>query len=222
VISAAVRLVVMTTCAITLAANAIAEPRGASTTRKPPTPEQAEAQRVQTVKDMETWLRRLTGRFHYQGIEEIPPPYCTRSSRGLACTTPKPRDAEGTWDCVNIGNGAGVHCIIGSTALRRNVMRPNMDSPVMLLFGINPDKPEIRYMRLDEDGIASESTGYLKDDKATFRTPCVNPATTGCTRVLTIEATPGKPVRMTIDVEMASEEYNSVARLQCTLRPPRR
>jgi len=166
-----------------VSAAANADPRGASIPLGPQIPEQLGVKRVQAVKNMEAWLRRLTGQFHYKGLEEIPPAYCFTEMVGVRgsmtpkkfCNASKPRDAEGMWDCVNVGTGAGMRCIIGSAAQRRDPTKPNMDAPTMILLGIDPDIPAIRFMQLDEDGIASEYLGHISDDEVIFRSvPCVN------------------------------------------------
>lgn len=216
-----VNVAVLTVCAALVAVGAHADPRGVSTAPEPLTQEQIEAQRVQKVADIDAWLRRLPGRFRYVGTEEVPPYYCTHSGRGTSCTTPLPREVQGMWDCVGIGTGSGLHCVLGSMAQRREPMQPNMDSPMMILFGIDPDAPGIRYLRFDSDGIASESFGYLRGDQATFRTPCINPVTVGCTRIVKIHAAAdGKPIRMSIEIERASagDGYEIVARLEFKLR----
>jgi hypothetical protein len=212
-------LLVTALFAMHVAAVAHADPRGESSPPEQLTPEQVEAQRVQTVADMEAWLRRLTGRLRYEGTEEVPPEFCVTGPRGRSCTRSRPREVRGKWDCVSVGAGPGVHCVFGSTAPRRNVWQPNMDAPTMILFGIDPDTPQLRYMRFDEDGIAYEAVGELRGNVAQFRKACRHGPDSGCTEIFKIEAPAGKPVRVTMDWIQAGAEYNSIALLQLKLRP---
>jgi hypothetical protein len=213
-----IMLSAMAMSATLVAAIAHADPRGESSPPEALTPEQIEAQRVQTVADMEAWLRRLTGRLRYEGIEEVPPEYCVYGPSGRTCSASKPREVRGKWDCVGVGTGPGVHCVFGSTAPRRDVWQPNMDAPTMILFGIDPDTPQLRYMRFDEDGIAYEAVGELRGNTVQFRKACRHGPVSDCTEIFKIEAPDGKPVRVTMDWISAGAQYNSIALLQFKLR----
>jgi hypothetical protein len=209
-----------------LAADVRAVPRGEAADLEPQTPEQIEADRVETVAAMDVWLRRLVGHYSYTGTEEVPPAYCITAASGRSCTASRPREARGVWDCVAVGAGAGVHCVFGSTAPLRiaddvsSVADLNMDSPTMILFGIDPDVPTVRYMRIDEDGIASEATGDLKGNTVVFRKPCTREArsASSCLEIFKIEAPENRPAQVTIDWVDAGADYNSVALLQLWLR----
>jgi len=218
--------IVLAICAtLLISAAASAEPRGASTAREPLTPEQAEAKRFQTVSEMETWLQRLTGRFRYMGAVEIPTALCIeyKKQHTTKCWPGKPRDAEGMWDCVNIGKGSGVHCVIGSTAQRRIPTVPNLDGPKMILFGIDPDIPALRYMQLDEDGVATEYLGHLSGDEVTFHSPCIPPGN-ACLITITITApSEGTPIYWAFDrSQFTLSEYRTTQRLTFRLFPLKR
>jgi len=205
---------------------ASADPRGVSTVHEPATPEQVEARRVQTVRDMQTWLRRLTGRFRYVGVDEVPTAACIqikpkgRPAEPMKCQAGRPRDAEGVWDCVNIGKGSGVHCVIGSTAQRRDPTKPNLDGPTMILLGIDPDIPAIRYMQLNEDGIAAEYLGHLRGNAVIFNAPCIPPEGNNCSIEIKITAPTGAPIHWKFDkTRLVFDEYRSTQRLNFELLP---
>lgn len=213
-------------CVVLAASLAHADPRDIAGPPAQRTPELTEARRAATVAAMEAWLKQLVGRYRYTGVEQVPPESCTTSSFGddpRSCTAAQPREAYGTWDCIAIGAGAGVHCIFGSTAPLRisdeDVPSLNMDSPTMLLFGFDPDVPTLRYMRIDDDGIAYEATGSLRGNTASFSKPCRHGPVASCLEIFRIELREGKHPQAIIDWIDAASDYNSIALLQIWMRP---
>lgn len=216
-------------CVVLAASRAHADPRDIAGPPAELTPELTEARRAATVAAMEAWLRGLVGHYRYTGVEEVPPESCTTNAFGMddprTCAGAQPREAYGSWDCIAIGAGAGVHCIFGSTAPLRisditdgAVPNLNLDSPTMVLFGIDPDVPTLRYMRIDDDGIAYEATGSLRGNTASFRKPCRHGPVASCLEIFRIELRDGKPPQAIIDWVDAAADYNSIALLQIWMR----
>jgi hypothetical protein len=75
--------------------------------------------------------------------------------------------------------------------------------PANILYGFEPDRIGIRYMLVDNKGIAEGALGYLLDEETLVsRTKCVN-MPGNCERVARIIASPDlKQVEMRIDLEV--------------------
>lgn len=108
--------------------------------------------RTSKLVELDAWLRRLTGRFR---ITEM---------NGIA-------REWGLWDCVAIGAGPGVDCVTGPGPKQRSDMVP----PSIILFGVDPDNPGIRFLRVNNLSTAEEGLGKLEKDSVSFQGTCPNP-----------------------------------------------
>jgi hypothetical protein len=174
---------------------AFADPRATQTTGQeagPPAP-------------TDVWLRRLVGKYRFDGLVhvvgrgdcgtlppdpnsttvEIPPePYC--------------QSVKGTGDCVALGKGPGVQCVLNVTwkDMYEMVLQKSEEGaetvdasptgifelpagvsyldPAMMLFGFNPADSEISYLLVDNKGMPEGGQGRISGNRATFRTKCVN------------------------------------------------
>jgi hypothetical protein len=69
----------------------------------------------------------------------------------------------------------------------------------MVLYGIDPVAPGLRFLEVDRKSLAEGVDGDLRGDRATFRVPCVN-ARPGCMRVIRITASSeGRNVETSIE-----------------------
>jgi hypothetical protein len=125
------------------------------------------------------WLTRLVGRFKWEGMigDEA---------------------VKGSSDCIGIGDGPGVQCILNVTWIDQykpnpeenvdNVMISYLD-PAMELFGLDPLNSAINHLLVNNKGLPEGGLGFVKGNTAIFKTPCVNvPA--GCFRVVVMDARP--------------------------------
>jgi hypothetical protein len=165
----------------------------------------------QKLKELSEWLRRLVGRYrvvdvatHLDGLLQL----------------------RGSGDCVAVGTGPGVHCII-------DVVLPNGESllsfPRVFLFGITPEAPGFKYMMIDERSRPDSATGSLKADMAYFRVRC--PGIPGewldivaCRRDVRIRAPlSGQLVELWIDTyerpSISSEELHRMEHYELIRRP---
>src|SRR5215204_6555314 len=90
---------------------AAADPRASQATgveAGPPTP-------------MDVWLRRLVGNFTFEGLVQavalgdcapLPPDPAKQSQMSEAPPEPYCRTIKGKGDCVGVGKGPGVHCVL--------------------------------------------------------------------------------------------------------------
>jgi hypothetical protein len=114
--------------------------------------------RASKLAEMEVWLRRLVGKFRIEG------------KRWSANRTNM--QVLGTADCLGIGNGTGVSCVISAdwkldekSGTSRNSTDPGTAiRPQVLLFGLDPGAMEIRVTHVDS--IAVELHGILQDGAA--------------------------------------------------------
>jgi hypothetical protein len=168
--------------------------------------------------EMEVWLRRLVGRFRFEGMVHVmsmgdcaplppqgsdpPPPFVS------ACET-----VEGIGDCISIGTSPGVQCVLNVrwedlydvnfeegtvTAAPGAVSYLN---PAMALFGMDPGKASINYLLVDNKGLPEGGLGSNTGNRAMFKTACVN-LDVNCQRIVRIEARPdARLLYMWIEVE---------------------
>lgn len=125
------------------------------------------------------WLGRLVGKFKYDGAIED-------------------EAISGSSDCVGIGDGPGVHCILNVTWIDqypvpyeegKDYHMVSYLDPAMELFGLDPGKSAISHLVVNNKGLPEQSFGFIKGDMATFKTRCVNTSVDEpCFRVVIIDA----------------------------------
>jgi hypothetical protein len=154
------------------------------------------------VAELIPWLRRLLGQYTYEGYVDL----------GGKGNPDDQRRVRGVGLCVGFGVAPGVQCEI-------NVRWPESKgpqgeqimggvsplAPAMILYGLEPDDLGIRYLQVDNRGLAEGATGFIIRDTATFRTPCVD-VPEGCQRITRITAEPdSKLIEMQVDTEVNYE-----------------
>jgi hypothetical protein len=151
-----------------------------ATAAEPPAMDPAEVAAVHQAKlaELDVWLRRLVGQFKYEGIKD-----------------PGLESARGTGNCIGVGTGPGVQCMIylswpsthGDPGLATH-------EPAMVLYGMDTNEAGIRSLQVNSKGIPEGALGFLKGDMAVFKLPrCVNEsvARPPCRRFIRIEAKAG-------------------------------
>lgn len=145
------------------------------------------------------WMARLVGEFTWEGHVDV-------HARG------KPQDiraVHGSSNCTGFGLAPAVQCEI---KVRWSTVRGEDGEPVLggasnlnpatMLFGFEADRIGIRYMLVDNNGIADGAMGYVVDNTMISRTPCAN-MPGNCQRVARITADPDlKVVRMEVVLEI--------------------
>lgn len=175
-----------------------AQARGPSVFRQQSVdPADSAATREAKIAELGAWLKRLVGRFHYEGTLDI------------ADSPSSERRARGVGDCIGIGDGPGVHCVINVTwpemkwPAGRDGVRPL--APAMILYGIDPESLGIRVLQVDGRSIAVSALSVLKGDTLAFTTPCINeariPACRRITRIYIPSSSDGNYIRMSLDIE---------------------
>jgi hypothetical protein len=225
--------------ALLLCSGAIAQPR-----LEPQIAPDAVAQPVTDPAEMGAWLQRLVGQFRYEGHVEhllkedrlcaaLPPDPATQD----ADVAPRPPDqplctgVTGTGDCIRIGDGPGVQCVLGvdwqelfdvdfenGEAKEVPGFVPYMN-PAMNLYGLDPAFGELNHLLVSNKGLAEGGGGSIKGDRATFTSVCVNqPA--GCRRIIRLYArSDANIVGMTIDIELLMQgEWKLATSFTLTLR----
>ncbi len=184
---------------------------------------------VTPTAEPDVWLRRLVGRYQFEGIINV----VAKGDCGYC------EGIKGTADCVSVGTGPGVQCILNvawedihevvtpSDTERGGVYNiPGGVSyldPAMALYGLDPGKSGINYLLVDNKGLPEGGLGFIAGNTATFRTPCVNtpvllnsmrPPPRGeaqwrtCDRTIRIDARPdAKLLFMTIDIEINDDPF---------------
>jgi hypothetical protein len=143
----------------------------------------------------DVWLRRLVGRYRIEGMVEVVydhpdyiehrcgplPPDPNQSDNPPPPAVPYCSGIKGKGDCVGIGSGPGVQCILDVswqdiyTQLGANLPGGvSYLSPAMLLFGLDPTQAAIHHLLVDNKGLPEGGPGANTGNRATFKTTCVN------------------------------------------------
>lgn len=150
--------------------------------------------------DMDEWLRRLVGRYRFEGMVEVvyayedyfehrcgplpPDPAEQQSQEPEFPPVPYCSNISGMGDCVAIGSGPGVQCVLSVTWNDMYEMDEegvfqlpggvsNL-SPSMLLLGVDRTNASLNYLLVDQKGLPEGGLGQVLGNRATFRTECVN------------------------------------------------
>lgn len=145
------------------------------------------------------WLRRLLGRFSYEGYVEL------RGEGESALRQP----VRGSGNCVGFGSAPGVYCTIQVAwpevkGIDGAAVPGGISSlvPATILYGLDPDFVGIRYLEVDSKGMANAGHGYVRGNTLQTTTPCVD-RPGNCQRVARINAHPdGKLVETQIDIQV--------------------
>jgi hypothetical protein len=147
-----------------------------------------------------TWMRRLVGQFAYEGHVDL----------GGQGNPHEQLPVQGQADCLGFGPAPAVQCEIRVSWAAPVQKQPGAEhpdvisnlNPAMILFGFEPDEVGIRFMQVDNKGIAEPSVGLVVGDTLVARAPCVNQPG-NCQRATRITAEPDlKTVEMHIDIEV--------------------
>lgn len=181
--------------------------------------------------DMDLWLKRLVGRFSFEGMVHV--------QRAGDCdptgqSNPPCEPIKGMGDCIAVGNGPGVQCILDVHWLDRyDLQDPERRTPwpgaisylnpAMLLFGLDPGNAAINHLLVNNKGLPEGGLGTNAGNRATFRTSCVNEPGVlgGCERIFRIEArsADARLLYVWIDVRMESESIDpTVSSIVLSLR----
>ncbi len=176
--------------------------------------------------EMDVWLKRLVGRFSFEGVVQVPA-NGDCGAPGASILTMPCQTIKGTGDCVGVGTGAGVQCIFKISWLEiwTVVTSENGDAgsytsglvpgalpyldPSMAMFGLHPLYPAINHLIVDNKGLAEGGLGASAGNRAIFRTSCVNEPGIlgGCERIFRIEAKADSSLLyMWIDVEKGPKD----------------
>lgn len=130
------------------------------------------------------WLRQLPGRFVNEG---------TLLQQGNTIAV------SGRSECVGIGAGPGVRCVIMLAA-------PGIDThlnPGAYMLGLDLERPMAQYMSIDDTGVAAVAAGELRGDTFRFQTPCRAGSARTCTSTTRISTRPGSDtIRLRVDIRV--------------------
>lgn len=108
------------------------------------------------------------------------------------------RSTAGKGDCINFGNGPGLQCVINvhwedvwGDAVRSGLGGMSDLKPAMILAGLAPATGGIRFLEVDDKGLAHPGQVTLEGSSAILKPPCVNtPGVWNCEIVIKVEAGP--------------------------------
>lgn len=165
---------------------------------------------VVDAEGMGTWLKLLAGSFKVDGVAEVVfdhPSFhahrCGYVNPDGTVVEPFCKNISGRADCVNIGKGPGVQCILQASwaemfFLVTGFPQPNPNPgpvpappepppgvytlpggnsflrPAMLMIGMDPHQAGLQFLLVNDKGLPEGGAGSVAGDRATFRTPCVN------------------------------------------------
>lgn len=159
------------------------------------------ARPTRKVADVIPWMRRLLGQYAIEGYVDL---------RGKGDPADR-RPVKGWGVCVGFGVAPGVQCEIDvrwpTTSLAEELVMGGASTlaPAMMLYGLEPDEIGVRYLQVDNRGLAEGASGGIIGDTATFRAPCADVAE-ACQRVTRIIAqSESKQIDMQVDTEIFYE-----------------
>jgi hypothetical protein len=146
--------------------------------------------------EMGAWLRRLVGRYSFEGVVQVVLPEYAKNQCGPlppepseSGTLPPPDDSycsaiHGKGDCISVGTGPGVQCILDVVwqeiyevtdegAFNLPGFVPYMN-PAMELFGLDPGRAGVGHLLVDHKGLPESTLGFIKGNRLVFKAPCVN------------------------------------------------
>lgn len=165
---------------------------------------------VTDAAELGAWLRQLAGRYRVEGSVEVRmratvPESGSESGESQSSAQMildrirtesgysdemQLETVRGKGDCVGVGNGPGVQCVLQVTWNElQEVVQPSRTerggvfnlpggksnlAPSMGLFGLEPGQSTVRYLLVDSAGLAEGAAGNVVGHTATFRTPCAN------------------------------------------------
>ena len=136
--------------------------------------------------------------------------------------------------CVGFGLAPGVQCEIHvNWRIPEGARGPgtlagvSYLTPAMILYGVEPDDLGIRYLQVDNRGLAEGATGVVVGNTASFTTACVD-VPQGCQRVTRITAPPdSKTLDMQVDTNVDGQlalryrfKFTRVAEVQAPAPAP--
>jgi hypothetical protein len=133
---------------------------------QPHRPDEAGAEPLPNT-DLNVWLRRLVGKYKLDGAAN--PFGCPDNCSGV----------KGKVDCIAIGTGPGVQCILNATWQERwsfqgqPILLAYLD-PSMMLMGLDPGISAINMLLVNDKGLPEGALGRIKGITASFYSPCVN------------------------------------------------
>jgi hypothetical protein len=150
------------------------------------------------------WMRRLVGQYTYEGHVDL---------RGQGNSEDQ-RPVRGQGICVGFGPVPAVQCeikvvwpeVIGEDG-EETLGGVSTLNPAIMLFGFDPDELGVRYMTVDNNGVAEPALGQLFGDTLTSKEICAS-IPGNCQRVSRITAKPDlKVIDMQVDIQ---RDYNNV------------
>jgi hypothetical protein len=134
----------------------------------------------------DVWLRRLVGRFEFDGMISAGPCPPPAPEDGSSPPAPLCTAVKGTGDCIAVGTGPGVQCVLNVSWQDMFVVNSQDGKvyslpggvsyldPAMLLFGLDPGKAAVNYLLVDNKGLPEGGLGTIAGNRGTFKTTCVN------------------------------------------------
>lgn len=135
------------------------------------------AVRARRLEELDTWFRRIPGRFRIEGqIESLQYVFEAQTYTRVG------DKVTGVADCTGIGEGVGVQCILTATWRTIEINMPafippapppppsemlRTFSPAVLVLGWNLDPPGIRAQMVNADSLSHTWAGQLKETTAT-------------------------------------------------------
>lgn len=142
-------------------------------------------QPVRNPRALAAWLMRLPGTYRSEGTISY------QTGRSVA--------ASGTLVCTAISRGPGVQCMMRLTSAGSDTRL----NPGVMLLGLDIERPHIRYMTVDDQGVAAGTTGELRGDAVRFRTPCVATGVRSCHSTTLISAAANSnQIHYRVDIEL--------------------
>lgn len=203
-ISLAASRVLSTGLALIWACQSHGQTRAATRSPSPGAEKTEVPERAKRLVELNAWLGRLVG--HFDVVAKSPPgPQAACAGHadnraGAACTLtssyegPPPPQYSGRAECRSVDAAHGLSCSFTWRVVRSPFTH---FLPAIMLVGMDPDTLDVRYLQVNNEGLAFQAIGSQKGNVANLSRECASRACQAVTWSITARAA-NRPVELLI------------------------
>jgi hypothetical protein len=169
----------------------------------------------------DVWLRRLVGRYRFEGLIQAGPQADGCGPLPGAAEESMPAETctgvKGMGDCVGIGTGPGVQCVLNVTWIDLWIQSDtdvkaaaiSYLDPAMILIGLDPGNSAFNYMLVNNKGLTEAGLGFISGNRVTFKNKLCATRSLHCVPSMHFEAKPDSDV-LYLRIEYEPDDVNAI------------